>query len=113
MKCTSLEFIKEYDKALGICYIFNSGLNGTLRNVPTKESLRAGSQYGLRLTFYTNFYEKLINFYDIAYYGIIIKIGNSSYSNYDYGHELSPGFKTSVFEVLEICIQFYFLDKFK
>ena len=60
-----------------------------------KESLRSGTTYGLRLTIYTNFYEKLKFPYN-AYHGLIIKIGNSSYSNYDYGHELSPGFKTNI-----------------
>ena len=58
--------------------------------------MRAGSAYGLRLTLYVNFYEGLLdNFYNI-YLGAIIKIGNSSYSNLNFGVEIPSGFKTNI-----------------
>jgi hypothetical protein len=81
---------------LGACYIFNSGRNATNNNVvPLKESLRAGPTYGLRLSVYTSFYDRLITPYN-AYYGLIVRIGNSSYASLDYGHELEPGRKTNI-----------------
>ena len=95
-KCTSRDFIREYDKNLGACYIFNSGRNATNNNaVPLKESLRAGPTYGLRLSVYTSFYDRLITPYN-ASNGLIVRIGNSSYASLDYGHELEPGRKTNI-----------------
>ena len=58
--------------------------------------MRAGSPYGLRLTLYVNFYEGLqVNGFNL-YMGAIIKIGNSSYSNLNFGLEIPSGFKTNI-----------------
>jgi hypothetical protein len=61
-----------------------------------REAMRSGSQYGLRLTLYVNFYEGLLNNFFNIYMGSIIKIGNSSYSSLNYGLEIPSGFKTNI-----------------
>ncbi len=75
--------IKLINLLLGHCYSFNSGFDLSGQKVPLKSSIRAGSSYGLRVTFYVKCYEKLLplnggNNYNL-YTGLIVIINNSSY----------------------------------
>lgn len=88
--CTSRDdFIYEYDKNLGSCYTFNSG------NDSVRESIRAGIDYGLTLVFYSHFYDRLAKDYNL-YSGLIVKIGNSSYTTTSFGIEVASGFNTNI-----------------
>ena len=93
-KCTISDFLREFDPNLGNCFSFNSGFNASKHLVSLKESVRAGSTYGLKLTLYVNFYEYLTKYNQ--YTGAVIKIGNSSYSTINFGPEISPGYKTNL-----------------
>ena len=92
--CTYLDFIKEYDQNLGLCYVFNSGFNQKGKPVKLRETMRAGSLYGLKITLYANFYEHLRRFN--KYVGFIIKVSNSSYLDTKDGVEIAAGFKTNI-----------------
>ena len=90
--CNSSEFTWMYDLWYGNCFVFNSGLDSTL-----KESSFAGPYYGLHLTLYVNVYEKLL--YSLTNrLGALIRIGNSSFSYYydDGGVFVAPGFETFI-----------------
>ena len=93
-KCTASDFLREFDTNLGNCYVFNSGFNSTGYPIPLKYSIRAGSMYGLKLTLYVNYYENLNK--TNQYTGAIIRIGNSSYKSFNFGPEISPGYKTNI-----------------
>ena len=93
-KCTINDFLREFDSNLGNCYSFNAVFNSTKHSVSLRESVRAGSTYGLKLTLYVNFYENLTKYNQ--YVGAVIKIGNSSYSTINFGPEISPGYKTNL-----------------
>jgi hypothetical protein len=71
--CTHADFVPEFFKDSN-CMSFNTGRNATNQNVPRRQSFRAGSSYGLKLTLYVNFYENLTRFN--KYVGASIKIGN-------------------------------------
>ena len=71
--CTHADFVPEFFKDFN-CMSFNTGRNATHQNVPRRQSFRAGSNYGLKLTLYVNFYENL-TLYN-KYVGASIKIGN-------------------------------------
>ena len=93
--CTSKNFLVEYDNANGYCYTFNSGYDSSGQVIPLKESTRAGSKYGLRVTLYANIYENLKDNY-LNYLGGVIFVGNSSYKTIGSGRDLSAGMKTSI-----------------
>jgi hypothetical protein len=75
--CTHRDFTKYFDRNLGTCFEFNSGRDENSNIVELKRTMRAGSLYGLKLTLYGNFYEKLIAYN--RYLGLIISVSNSSY----------------------------------
>ena len=68
--------------------------------MPLKSSIRAGSQYGLRVTFYVKYYEKLLPLYGgnnfNPYTGLIVIINNSSFEVSKFGIELEPGIKVNI-----------------
>jgi len=109
VKCTASDFKSEYNREFGACFTFNTKHNDTTK---LRESIRVGSPFGLRLTLYVNFYEKLMTpsmaFND--YYGLIVKIGNNSFANIDYVHELTPGFKYNI--VIDRYFERYFFPSF-
>ena len=72
--CTHHEFREEFYKD-GNCTSFNTGVNISDHVMPLKKSFRAGSNYGLKLTLYVNFYEKLMKQGTNKYVGASIKIG--------------------------------------
>ncbi len=79
--CTANDFKWEWDRMYGNCFSFNSGLNATGEtSVPLKESYQSGNTFGLTISFYTNFYEKLM-FYNSIYngYGLVVRIENVSH----------------------------------
>ena len=82
-----------FDK--GNCFSFNTGFDSLGQKIPLKSSIRAGSQYGLKLTLYVNYYELIASKYS-TYMGAIIKIGNSSYEDTSFGIETQPGLKTNI-----------------
>ena len=86
VKCSASDFAHEYDPNLGNCYSFNSGFNSTGHRVSLKDSIRAGSSYGMKLVVYVNFNQRLKKFN--KYLGALVKIGNSSYANSNYGVEV-------------------------
>ena len=86
------DFIYEYDRSLGACYTFNSG-NDSMQAL--KVSIRAGVEYGLTLVLYAHFYDRLAKDYNL-YSGLIIKIGNSSYTTTSFGIEVASGFNTNI-----------------
>jgi hypothetical protein len=93
-KCSVNDFQHEHDVNLGSCYSFNSGFNASGHAQPLKESVRAGSSNGLKLTVYVNYYESLTRYND--YFGSVIKIGNSSHMQVNSGPEIAPSFKTNI-----------------
>ena len=79
--CTANDFKWEWDRLYGNCFSFNSGLNATGEtSVPLKESYQSGNTFGLTISFYTNFYEKLM-FYNSIYngHGLVVRIENVSH----------------------------------
>ena len=94
--CNASDFIWEFDRIRGNCYVYNSGLDPT---VPLKQSSIAGSLYGLRVSFYVNTNEKLVpinafvNFFDA-----IISIENGSHLNEFHldGVRVPSGFETHI-----------------
>ena len=94
IECSANDFFWFYDHTEGNCYAFNSGNNSAGQAVRNLESIRAGDDYGLQLTWYSNFYENLsaIN----SYNGLIVNVANSSSISIDEGIFLSPGFVTNV-----------------
>ena len=78
--CTTDDFAWKFDSIYGNCYVFNSGFDATGQPTDLKRSTVAGSYYGLTLTIYTGFVEKLSKFNSyIGGRGLILQIGNSSY----------------------------------
>ena len=55
LPCTADDFVWFFDRNLGNCWSFNSGQ----RDVDLLKSIRAGADYGLQMTLYSNFYENL------------------------------------------------------
>ena len=94
IECTSRQFFPIFDRNKGYCYAFNSGNNSSGQTVNLERSVRAGSDYGLQLTMYANYYEKLSKYN--AYIGLELKVVNSSYYGIDEGILLSPGYLTNV-----------------
>lgn len=97
--CDSNDFIWSFDdEDYGNCYTFNSGIDSNGNETALKQSKLAGPKYGLSLLVYTNVYEKLIDNISIKSLGIIVRLGNSSYSmHYSNGGILaSSGFQTNI-----------------
>ena len=94
MSCSSKDFARFFDRNLGNCYAFNSGNNSMGQTVNSLYALRTGSDYGLRLVWYSSYYELLgvNNTYD----GLIVKIVNSSNQNIDEGTFVTPGLVTNI-----------------
>ena len=59
IQCHSSDFYPTYDRNMGNCYAFNAGKNSLGKAASKVLAMRAGSQYGLQLTWYTNYYELL------------------------------------------------------
>jgi hypothetical protein len=97
--CDSNDFVWSFDdEDYGNCYTFNSGVDSNGYETALKQSKLAGPKYGLSLLIYTNVYEKLIDKILIKSLGIIVRLGNSSYSmHYSNGGILaSSGFQTNI-----------------
>ena len=94
IECSASDFYWFLDRNLGNCYAFNSGNNSSGQRVSSLQSIRAGSDFGLQLTWYSNFYEKLSM--NNSYNGLIVKVVNSSSISIDDGIFVSPGFVTNV-----------------
>ena len=92
--CNSSDFVWIYDNNYGNCYSFNSGFDSSGSKVDLKKSSFAGSYFGLQLTLYVNFYDKLRYFNSKngqingkrGGLGLLLRIENSSYQN-DLGHD--------------------------
>ena len=88
--CNSTDFQKTFHRIYGNCYVFNSGSI-------LKQTAISGLDYGLSITLYVNVYEKLLKINKLRNYsfgsGLIVRIGNSSYSTYysNGGIFISPG----------------------
>jgi len=67
VQCTPDDFLWEFDRYYGNCFVFNSGLNSSGHRVDLKKSYIPGSLYGLQIQFYVGSYEKL-NFFN-SFYG--------------------------------------------
>ena len=95
-KCDASDFVWSFDPYYGNCYSFNTGFNSTGHQVALKESSVSGWLFGLNLELYVNFNENLTLFNGAS--GVIVQIGNSSYSNYQYldGNRVAPGFRTDI-----------------
>ena len=97
--CTANDFVWKFDPIYGNCYVFNSGFDAAGQPMDLKRSTAAGSYYGLSLTIYTDFVEKLSKFNSyIGGRGLIIQIGNSSYKT-EYGANgilVPAGFQTNL-----------------
>ncbi len=97
--CSASDFTWSFDESYGNCYEFNSGFDSSGNATSLKQSNIAYPLYGLKLTFYVNFYENLLNNpFDYKGLGGVLRIGNSSYSTYygDGGIFISPGQNTYV-----------------
>ena len=94
MSCSSKDFARFFDRNLGNCYAFNSGNNSMGQPVNSRYALRTGSDYGLRLVWYSSYYELLgvNNTFD----GLIVKIVNSSNQNINEGTFVTPGLVTNI-----------------
>jgi hypothetical protein len=102
--CNISDFIWTYDSTYGNCYTFNSGFHSNGSKVNLKQSGFVGSDYGLQLTFYINFYQELTSFNSNSKsdykggFGALIRIDNSSYLT-DHGSDgilISPGTQTDI-----------------
>ena len=61
IECNSSDFYPFFDRQMGNCYAFNAGKNSLGKTANKVLAMRAGSDYGLQLTWYTNYYELLNN----------------------------------------------------
>ena len=61
LPCYPSDFLWYFDRNLGNCYSFNSGLNASNPNqtVDLLTSIRAGADYGLQMVLYSGYYENL------------------------------------------------------
>jgi len=98
-KCDSNDFVWTFSSLYGNCFAFNSASNSP---IDTKKSYLAGSMYGFKLAFYTNYDNSLAFFNSIFPQGAQIRIANSS-AFFEENHEssfddifVSPGFSTSI-----------------
>ena len=92
--CSASDFIWKFDKYFGNCYVFNSGFNSSGHRVELKQSYIAGSSFGLKIGFYTGFYENLTLFTALGSKGAYVRIENSSYlsdETLDNGVYVAPG----------------------
>ena len=57
LPCYPSDFLWYFDRNLGNCYSFNSGINTTnpSQSVDLKKSIRAGAYYGLQLVLYSGY----------------------------------------------------------
>ena len=98
-ECNSSDFVWSFDEAYGNCYSFNSGFDSKGNKVDLKQSAFVGSDYGLYMELYVNFYEKLTRLNSRKHgMGIVMRIENSSYW-LDHGRDgvfVSAGFQTNV-----------------
>ncbi len=92
----SSDFVWSFDDKYGNCYTFNSGADEN--RVDLKQSSIAGPDYGLQLTLYVNIYEGLLVRMKANGFGLVIRIGNSSYSTYylNSGIFVSSNFESSI-----------------
>jgi len=72
--CSSEDFIWKFDRFYGNCFVFNSGFNQTGQKIDPKQSLLAGSAYGLSLAFYVGFHENLTLFNSVFGVGGFAKV---------------------------------------
>jgi hypothetical protein len=72
--CSSEDFIWKFDRFYGNCFVFNSGYNQSGQRVDLKQSLLAGSTYGLSLSFYVGFHENLTLFNSVFGIGGFLKV---------------------------------------
>ena len=100
--CSFDEFQWRFDPLFGNCYIYNTGLNGSL-----KQSTVAGPYYGLRMQLYIGYHENLTLFNSFGnsffnrnnFFGGFIFVDNaSSYTDHtiDGGTLVSAGFETVI-----------------
>jgi len=101
--CGVEDFFWKYNRYLGNCFIFNSGINETI----LKETKQIGKRNGLSLTLYHNIKTELKNLY--SDYGLTIRIDNSSNWNVDFvdGIDLLSGV------VNNIAIEKIFVNKMR
>ena len=96
IECKASDFIWEFDRLRGNCYVFNSGFNS---NRELLKSNIAGSFYGLRVSFYVHANEKLIPFntlYNTFDSQVIIE-NNSHLNEFTLdGIRLPGGFETNI-----------------
>ena len=80
-ECNTSDFIWSYDKKYGNCFSFNAGLDFLGNKNTLKQSAFVGSNFGLYMVLYVNFYEKLLEFNSKKNgMGALIRIENSSYA---------------------------------
>ena len=72
--CSSEDFIWKFDRFYGNCFVFNSGLNQSDQSIDLKNSLLAGSSYGLSVDFYIGLNENLTLFNSIYGRGGFVKV---------------------------------------
>ena len=94
IECTTNDFFWYFDRNLGNCWAFNSGNNSSGQTVNLLNSIRAGADYGLQMTLYSNYYENLT--YNNSFNGMIVKVVNASFLDLSDGIYLAPGFVTNV-----------------
>jgi hypothetical protein len=94
--CNASDFIWTFHRVYGNCFSFNSGFGSDKTKIDLKNTSISGLDYGLTLTLYVNLYEKLMDYVNES--GLMIRIGNSSYSTYyaSYGIFLSPGMSSYI-----------------
>jgi hypothetical protein len=89
--CTINDFIWKWDPLYGNCYSFNTGFNSSGSRINYKESLLPGAVFGLQLTVYVGYNDKL-NLFNNGYfswipfshsYGLNVLIENNTYLSYD------------------------------
>ena len=87
-----------FEKRYGNCLVFNSRMKVGQQNEELKSSVFEGSDYGLKLTLYVNFYENLTTFNSLNALGVKVRIENISYLNDNFvnGIKVSPGQETDI-----------------
>jgi len=95
-QCNASDFVWSFHRIYGNCFTFNTGFDSNRKKIDLKKTTIGGLDYGLILTLYVNHYEKLMNYVNES--GLMIRIGNSSYSTYyaNYGIFLSPGMSSYI-----------------
>jgi hypothetical protein len=97
--CNETDFQWEWDTYYGNCYNFNSGFNSKGEKVELRKTFIDGSNFGLHVEFYVNFYEELMFFNSVIdSLGLLIRIDNISHV-IDYltdGISISPGYQTNL-----------------